>query len=176
MFKKPLIQTPLKYGAIASGLLALLFTVLFYIVGKHPLFVALFFDIRLIILPIFLFFAMKDFRDSRNGSVLHFWQGLMIGFITFTTIGILMAGFIMVLAEFSTNFLSEYISSRIEVLEIQIGQLTDNTSKTIFQEQIDKMPFTSPFDLAVDYFWKTILIGIFLNIILAVVLRKQPKP
>lgn len=175
MFNKPLIQVPLKFGVIASVLLALLFIVLFSS-GRHPLFIALIFDIRLVLLPAFLFFAMKAFRDSENGGIMHFWQGLTIGFITFTCIGLLMGGFIMFIAEYSSDFLNQYISSRLEVLELQIGQLTDETSQSVFQEQIDKMPLTRPFDLAVDYFWKTVLIGIFLNIILAVVLRKQPKP
>jgi hypothetical protein len=175
MFNKPLIQVPIKFGLIASLLLALLFVVLFFS-GRHPLFIALIYDIRLLLIPAFLFFAMKTFRDSENGGILHFWQGLTIGFITFTSIGLLMGGFIMLMAEYSPAFLDEYISSRLEVLQLQIGPQNDETSLRVFQEQIDKMPLTRPFDLAVDYFWKTVLIGIFLNIILAVVLRKQPKP
>ena len=175
MSKKPLIQVPLKYGALASALLALLFVVL-YSMDKHPLFVPLFLDIRLIMLPIFMFIAMKDFRDSQNGGVLHFWQGLSIGFITFSTIAILMAGFVMLFAETSGDFLQEYISSRLELLEVNKAQSIEAFSEQFVNEQIEALPLTRPFDLAVDYFWKTIAIGIFLNIILAVVLRKQPKP
>ena len=107
MFKKPLTQVPVKYGVIASALLALLFMVL-YSMGKHPLFVPLFLDIRLLMLPIFMFIAMKDFRDSQNGGVLHFWQGLTVGFITFTTVAVFTSLFIMLMAEVSGSFLEEY--------------------------------------------------------------------
>lgn len=175
MFKKPLLQVPMKYGVIASGLLALLFVILYYS-GKHPLFVPLFLDIRLIMLPVFMFFAMKDFRDSQNGGVLHFWQGLTIGFLTFITVGLLMSVFITLLSEYSSSFLSDFISSNIELFEKKLKMLQEEKSRAIFQEQINKLPFTSTFDLALDYFFKTALIGVFLNIILAVVLRKQPKP
>ncbi len=175
MPKKPLIQTPLKYGLIASGLLALLFVVL-YSMDKHPLFVPLFLDIRLIMLPIFMFVAMKDFRDGQNGGVLHFWQGLSIGFITFTTIAVLMAVFIAFFAEVSADFLDQYISSRVELFETNKAQFSEALNEEFVQGQIDALPLTSPFDLAVDYFWKTVGIGIFLNIILAVILRKQPNP
>lgn len=175
MLKKPLIQVPLKYGAVASVLLALLFVVL-YSMDKHPLFVPLFLDIRLIMLPIFMFIAMKDFRDSQNDGVLHFWQGLSVGFSTFTTIAVLMAGFITLFAEVSGDFLQEYISSRLELLETNKQQFIEALNEQTVQSQIDALPLTRPFDLALDYFWKTIAIGIFLNIILAVVLRKQPKP
>ena len=175
MFKKPLTQVPIKYGVIASALLALLFVVL-YSMGKHPLFVPLFLDIRLLMLPIFMFIAMKDFRDSQNGGVLHFWQGLTVGFITFTTIAVFVSLFIMFMAEMSGSFLQEYISARLELLEVNKVQFSEALNEQFVQGQIDALPLTSPFDLALDYFWKTIAIGIFLNIILAVVLRKQPKP
>ena len=123
-----------------------------------------------------MFFAMKEFRDSRNGGTLHFWQGLTIGFMTFTIVGLVMAGSILCFAEVCPDFLQEYISSRIELLEENKQQFINALNKTTVQRQIDFLPLTRPFDLAVDYFWKTILIGIFLNIILAVVLRKQSKP
>jgi hypothetical protein len=175
MLRKSLTQVPLKYGAIASALLALLFMVL-YSMGKHPLFVPLFLDVRLIMLPLFMFVAMKDFRDSQNGGVLHFWQGLTVGFITFTTLAILMSLFIMSMAEVSDGFLQEYISARLELLEGNKVQFSEALNEQFVQGQIDALPLTRPFDLAIDYFWKTVAIGIFLNIILAVVLRRQPKP
>jgi hypothetical protein len=175
MFRKPLTQVPVKYGAIASALLALLFIVL-YSMGKHPLFVPLFLDVRLIMLPLFMFVAMKDFRDSQNGGILHFWQGLTAGFITFTTVAVITSLFIMFMAEVSPNFLPEYISARLELLEGNKAQFSEALNEQFVQGQIDSLPLTRPIDLAVDYFWKTIAIGIFLNIILAVVLRKQPKP
>jgi len=175
MLKKPLIYVPIKYGALATVLLGLLFIVL-YSMGKHPLFVPLFMDIRLVMLPVFMFFAMKDFRDGHNNSELHFWQGLTVGFLTFTTIAVLMSAFVMIFAEVSGDFLNQYIASRLELLEVNKEQAIEAFSNDFVQEQIDALPLTRPFDLAVDYFWKTIAIGIFLNIILAVVLRKQPKP
>jgi len=174
MFKKPLVQVPVKYGTVASALLALLFVVL-YSLGKHPLFVPLFLDIRLLMLPMFMFIAMKDFRDSQNNGVLHFWQGLTVGFLTFTTVAVFTSIFIMLMAEVSGGFLQEYISARLELLEANKVQFSEALNEQFVQGQIDALPLTRPFDLALDYFWKTIAIGIFLNIILAVVLRKQPK-
>jgi len=170
--KKNLIAVPVLYGSAASLLLMLLFVVMFYN-GRHPMSIPVFMDIRLIILPLFMFIGMKDFRDLKNGRVLHFWQGFSIGFITFVTIGVLMSIFIIAFVMADADFLQFYVDERVSLLTEHRLQLAETINNQTIQDQLDKLPLTTSFDLAIDYFFKTLGIGLFLNIIISILLRKQ---
>lgn len=171
---KPLIQVPSRYGAVASLFMMVLFVILYYI-GRHPLSIPVFFDIRLLILPLFMVIAMKEFRDYRNGGVLHFWQGLTVGFITFIIIGSLLSLFIIAFSFADPSFLSSYIDERVLLLETNKEVFVEALNEDIVEEQLRTLPLTTPIDLALDYFLKTLGIGLFLNIIISVILRRQPK-
>ncbi|MDA1121586.1 MAG: DUF4199 domain-containing protein [Bacteroidetes bacterium] len=73
MIKNPLISVPLKFGLIGSGLFMAMFLVTYFI-EKNPLIDLKLFDF--ILIPIFLFTAMKQYRDYANDNILHFWQGM----------------------------------------------------------------------------------------------------
>jgi len=108
MIRNQLVNVPVKFGLIGSGLFMLMFVITHYI-GKNPLIDLKIFDF--ILIPIFLFAAMKEFRDFRNNKILHFWQGMTVGFLTFMSIGILSGFFIFIALEYiRPSFLPEYIS------------------------------------------------------------------
>ena len=171
---KPLIKVPIKYGAAAALLVMILFVALYYS-GRHPLSIPVFFDVRLLILPLFMTFAMKEFRDFHNDRVLHFWQGLTIGFITFTIIGSLVSVFIIILSNIDPSFLTSYIEERVYLLETNKQQFIEALNEDIIAEQLRTLPLTTSIDLALDYFLKSVGMGVFLNIIISVILRRQPK-
>ncbi|MDH5366829.1 MAG: DUF4199 domain-containing protein [Cyclobacteriaceae bacterium] len=172
--KKTLVSVPVQYGAAASALLMILFVVLFYS-GRHPMSIPVFFDVRFVILPLFMVIAMKDFRDNRNENVLHFWQGLSIGFILSAVVAIIMSLFIILFVAIDPDFLQLYIDERVKLLTEHRHQLTETIGDETIQLQLDKLPFTTSYNLAVDYFFKTLGIGVFSNIIISIILRKQPN-
>jgi len=172
--KKPLLAVPLKFGALASGLLMLLFIVLFY-ANRHPLGIPIVLDVRLLILPLFMFLAMKEFRDVRNNNSMHFWQGLTVGAITFMLLGVLMAVFLVLFSAVDPDFLASYINERLTLIADYKLQLIEQLVEETLKYQLAKLPLTTSFDLAIDYFLKTTMIGIVLNIIIAIILRKQPN-
>ena len=171
LMKNPLIHVALRYGSVASLLLMVLFMVMFYL-GKHPMSIPLFFDIRLLILPIFMVIGMKDFRDNLQSGNLHFWQGFSIGFIIFLTISFFMAFFIIVFVWADGSFLDSYIAERVQLLTQFRSHLAETIGDETIQLQLEKLPLTTSFDLAIDYFSKTLVIGLFLNIIISIILRK----
>ena len=170
--KNPLISVPIKYGVIVSGLLMVLFLVLFYS-GRHPMNISPFFDVRIIVFPLFLFLSIKEFRDLANNGVLHFWQGMIVGFVLLISIGLILSLFIILISYTDNSFLSIYITERIELLQTMVGQLTEQEKLSFVKEQLKILPLTTSIDLAIDYFLKTMGIGVFLNIIISIVLRKQ---
>ena len=71
----PLVRIPLKYG-ILGGVLSVAFVISFYYFGKHPLLIPPFFDIRVLLIAIMLFFALREVRDFFFDGVLYLWQGM----------------------------------------------------------------------------------------------------
>ena len=171
--KNPLVILSVKYGAAAAFLLMALFIALFYM-GKHPINISVL-DIRFLILPLFMAIAMKDFRDNKNEKSLHFWQGLSVGAIVFFTIGILISLFIIVFSIIDPDFLQMYIDDRIALIVDHRDAFVEQLGEVTVQEQLEKLPLTTSFNLAIDYFVRTIAIGLILNILISIILRKQPK-
>lgn len=171
--KNPLVNLSIKYGAAAAFLLMALFIVLFYM-GKHPINISVL-DIRFLILPLFMVIAMKDFRDNKNEKSLHFWQGLSIGAIIFFTIGILVSLFIIVFSVIDPDFLNMYIDERIALIVDHKAVFVEQLGELTVKEQLEKLPLTTSINLAIDYFVRTLAIGLILNILISIILRRQPK-
>ncbi len=175
--KNFLYTIPVKYGVYGALLLIVLYSVMFY-VGKHPLPPG-FADVRFLLVPIFIFFSIKEFKDYRNDKILHFWQGLLIGFLVSFVIGVITALFIYVFAQWiAPDFLVQYIEERIQLMHMMLENkvaLEKTMNEEMVQEQMRLLPQTTSFKIALTYLGKTILIGILFNIIISVILRRQPK-
>jgi len=168
--KNKLISIPLKYGAIGGGLVILLFVV-FYFLGKNPIIEIKYVDILL--LAIFIFFSLKEFRDRHNNRELHFWQGVTGGMITYFTIAIISALFILVLLVIiDPDLTTNYIESRISLLNENKDALIESINEQAYIDALNGVEETTPMDLAIDDFLKKSIIGLFLTIIIAVILRK----
>src|SRR5690606_40385607 len=72
---KPLLFICVRYSLIAGGLMVLFF-VLTYYTGHHPLMIAPFLDFRIVLFGMFIFFALREFRERFNYGTLHFYQGI----------------------------------------------------------------------------------------------------
>jgi hypothetical protein len=165
-----LISVPLKYGAI-GGLLVIILNFVFYFIGKNPLVEIKFIDIPLLV--IFIFFALKEFRDRYNQNELHFWQGVTGGMITFFTLAIISALFILVLLiAIDPGITTNYIESRIALLNENKQTLIESIDEQAYIDALAGVKETTPVDLALDDFLKKSIIGLFLTIIIALILRK----
>ena len=77
----PLIRVPLRYAIIGIFLYGTLFLLL-YFMDNNPLVVGRPWDFGFLLIPLMVFFAMKDFKVIYNEGELRFWQGMSIGFVT----------------------------------------------------------------------------------------------
>lgn len=151
--------------------MVILLILIFYFLDLDPLVNIKVADV--LILSIFIFFALKEFRDRYNNRQLHFWQGMTGGVFTYLTIAIISAIFILLMTviidpEMTTN----YIASRIELLNENKQKLVDAMDEETYLKAVAGVKETSGFDLALDDFLKKSIIGLFLTIIIAVILRK----
>ena len=149
----------------------MLFFLLFYFLELNPLVNIKMID--MLILAIFIFFALKEFRDRYNNRELHFWQGMTGGVINYLTIAFISALFIYVMTEIiDPTLTTNYIEGRIELLNQNKQTLIETMDEETYLEAIAGVMETTPFDLALDDFLKKSIIGLFLTIIIAVILRK----
>ncbi len=143
----------------------------FYFLGKNPLI-----EIKLVDIPvlaIFIFFGLKEYRDRHNNKELHFWQGITGGMITYFSIAIISALFILLLTVIiDPQITTNYIESRIQLLNENKDTLVESINEQAYIDALAGVKKTTPLDLAMDDFLKKSIIGLFLTIIIAVILRK----
>lgn len=163
-----------RYGAIA-GLLGVVLLISLYYFGKHPFLIPVFFDFRIILLGIFIFFALKEYRDAHNQGVLYFWEG-MIGSLTFV---VAFAGVgavaILIFTTLKNDFLTSYIQLTIEQVKMLPPEIVEKIGKDVVERNISELPDTKVIDLSKLYIFQSFVIGFFISIIISVILRRQPK-
>jgi hypothetical protein len=168
----PLIRIPLRYALIGIFLYGTLFLLL-YFMGNNPLVVGRPWDFGFLLIPLMVFFAMKDFKVNYNNGELRFWQGMSSGFVTYFILALGVALFIYIFMTLADpNILEGYIQDRIQLLESSKEQFIEQLGAELYDEQITKMNHTTAFIVAIDEFWKKLVIGLFLTILIAAVLRK----
>jgi hypothetical protein len=164
----------LKYGLIAGALGIVLVLGLFYI-GRHPFLIPVFFDFRIIFFAVFVFFALKEFREFHQGGILYLWQGMIGSFILIASFAIVVAIGIFAFIKINPEFLTSYIDQSVLLLKTLPDDIIARIGKDVYQRNLDTLPSTNGFDLAMLYFTQSFMIGIFVSIILSVILRRQPK-
>lgn len=174
MKKSPLITTAIRFGAIAAALAIVLFIVTYYL-GKHPLLVAPFLDFRIILFGLFIFFALKEFRDHHQQGVLYFWQGMIGSFVVITIAATFISLGILIFAYAKPEFVSDYVTEMTNYLKGFPPEDIERIGKETYQRNLDQLPATNAKQLAGLYFGQSYIIGFFVSIILSVILRKQPK-
>ncbi|MGK7389020.1 MAG: DUF4199 domain-containing protein [Candidatus Cyclobacteriaceae bacterium M2_1C_046] len=172
--KPTTVKVGLKYGFVSAILLCILFVVLFY-TGVHPLLIPVIYDVRIFLLALFIFFSIKEFRDNKNEGVVHFWQGMLLGLLVAIVLGFFAAIFILAFGAFEEEFLSSYISYMTEHLVSNKEKFLESIGEQTYQNTLQSLPATSLTDLAMDYYFKSVVIGLFLTIIISIILRRQPK-
>jgi hypothetical protein len=172
MTQKPLFAVPIKFGSFA-GIMSVITFMMLYFLDFNPFVESRMMDVVLI--PIFLFFGIKDFRDVKNGRVLHYWQGMTVGVITYLLMGLISFVFIMIFIELEPQALTDYITNRLALMEASKVQFLEQLGEETYNTAMVDLSKTSGLDLAIDDFLKKSVIGLMLTIMISVILRKQPK-
>ena len=160
-----------RYGIIGALVLFTTLVGLFYL-GRHPMLIPPFFDLRLFLFALFLVFAMREFKASANG-ILHFWQGLSIGIVCYVMIAFVTSLLIWLWSGvFDPSFVSEYISLSTQNLVNNKEAIVQSLGLEKFNSAIENLPSTTVSDLAFDYFLKIMPFGFIFKLIISILLRK----
>ena len=171
--QNPLFLVPLKYGFIGAVMLIFGLLVLFYM-GRHPLLLNPVLDTRILIYALIIFISFKVYKDQYNRGIMHFWQGMAMGMISYIVMSFGAALFIYIISEISsTNFLAEYIRIATGQLITNKDLFIETISEKTYADTLEQLPATKPIHLALDYLLKSMPIGLFLTIILSILLRRK---
>ncbi|WP_109832259.1 DUF4199 domain-containing protein [Reichenbachiella versicolor] len=168
-----LFNTSIKFGLIGSGIYMFIFMI-YYFSGANPL--VEMYIINIFILPIFLYFGIREFRDYRNGSLLSFGQGMSLGVILYVLIATLTSAFTFVFLEFIDSSLVEnFIQVRIDDLVSNKDKTVEELGQEMFNEQVMKIENNDAKDLVLDSFLKRVLLGFFLTTVISLVMKKTER-
>jgi len=171
---KKLFRIASRYGTV-GGILAFVLLILMYYIGRHPLVVSPFLDFRILLFGIFIFFTLKEFRDYEQGGVLYFSQAMVGGFVVITIMTTLTSLLLFLFGSLEPEFVKDYVAKVIEYLKSFAKEDIERIGKEIYERNLIDLPATNISNLAITYFVHGLVIGFFVNIILSVILRRQPK-
>jgi hypothetical protein len=138
--------------------------------------VAPFMDFRIFLYGIFIFLALKEYREYHQGGVLYFWQGMAGSFVLVATAAVLGSIMFRIFGSLESDFIPSYITAMTEYLEGFLEEDIERIGKAAYERNLKDLPSTNIAQMAVLYMVQSFAIGLFVSIILSVILRKQPKP
>ena len=168
----PLIRIPAKYGAIGATLVIILFYVLHFTDG-NPLTDMNMFDF--FILPIFLFFGMKEYRDIYNNKQLEFWQGMSTGFVVYVTLALITTlSLFLFLSVAAEQVFVDYVINAVAEVTNNRDNTIERMGEEAYLEALSKTESTTKLDLVFDYLLKKLIVGLMLTIMISVIMRRKP--
>lgn len=170
----PIIRLPKFYGFI-GGVLGFVLLIILYYIDRHPFLVPVFFDFRVLLFGIFLYFILKELRDYYFGGLLFFWQAMIACFLFVITFGVVSSLLIWIFALNVPDFVIQYVELATNQLKTFPKETIDQIGKDVYDKNMAMLPTTKGSDLALLYFIQCFGIGLFVSIILSVILRRQPQ-
>jgi hypothetical protein len=127
-----------------------------------------------VLVPVAVFLSIKFFKDYYNSGFLSFSEGMTVGFVTYTLLGVISALGIWMILVLSPDLFEIIKEQKLQVLleskEMIVSQLGENSYSTT-EGSLQAM---SPWDIAFnDGLWK-IVPGMFFSIIISIIFRKNP--
>lgn len=165
-----IVTTGLKYGLAGGGTAILLFLALWGL-KKNPLDAIRLFDFFMI--PLFVFFTLKELRDYRQGGRLLYWQGMTAGLVCYTSLASISAIFIFIFLSFGdTGLLMQHQQDNLAVLTDDPQKWIGQVGQQAYERALEEIRQLTVLDLALDDFLKKVLIGLFFTGIITLFFKK----
>lgn len=166
------LKTAYQFGTL-GGVLSILSFFVLSLIYPDPTNLNLVFGY--LVTPIALFLGIKFFKDYTNHGFLSFAEGMTVGFVTYTLMGLLSAlgiwAILLAMPELFVNIQETkwaVLDQNKDVIVSQVGLPSFEATKVSLKEM-------SPWDVSLnDGIWK-IIPGMFFSIIISIILRKNPN-
>jgi len=166
------LRIALLFGLLGAGLVLTYFFTL-YALGLNP--VPEMNRLDLLIILLCTLFAMGFFRDRRNRGVLHFWEGIVLGapvvLVSALLSSVVIYGFLKAAPDVFTGYIGEM--EKVIRADYAAGRFKEAAD---YQSYLKVLPQITPFGKVLDIFVKNFFICFFATGILALMMRKHPRP
>jgi len=170
--RKQIIKAGLRYGLLGAAASILLFCVLYWL-GDNPLMQGYYFGF--IILPLFMYFALREFRDSRNGGILHFWQGVGVGLMLLVAIILVPALFqAFFLAVLDKGLFERHVQETVQLFMEEKENLVEIYGQQGYEEQLLRIKNTSIFGVVINGVIKLLIVWLFVTGLFSIIFRRLP--
>ncbi|WP_026950871.1 DUF4199 domain-containing protein [Algoriphagus mannitolivorans] len=164
------LKTAYQFG-ILGGLLSVISFYILSFLNPDPSNLNLVFGY--LVIPFAVFLAIKFFKEYNNNGYLSFAEGMTVGFVTYTLIGIISCLGIWVILLSMPDFFEVIKASKLMVLEENKDVIIDQVGQNSYQVTLQSISDLSPWNVALnDGIWK-IIPGMFFSIIISIILRKN---
>ena len=171
--KNSILRVGLKYGIVSGGLAVVLFFVVM-LFDENPLIVNKWFDYFLI--AVFVYFSVREFRLYEQGGFLQFWQGISVGFVTYATSALLFAVAIGIyLFTLGQPWVDDFVADRTAMVEENRENFVQELGEATYRQVRQEVAATTTLDILLDDFFRKLMAGLFVTLIVAMVLRRSPQ-
>jgi hypothetical protein len=161
-----------RYGLFGGLISAAIFTVLYY-TRPNPILTTKGYPFEFILIPVLVFFSIKEFRDYKNGGELRFWQGIAIGFVNYSIIALISGVFITIFIKFyDQEILKDFINYNILQMHEKKDLFIEAFNEETFEQVLIDIPKTTAFDIGLEDFVRKIGTGFLITFIISLILRK----
>jgi hypothetical protein len=158
------------FGIIGGAFCGLAFVV-FYFVGAEPIsFTEIF---GYIIIPIFVFLGIKNFKDNMNDKVLSFGQGMTVGFFIYSLLALISAVVIFIMLHVDPAVFNEYKEATMSLLEERKEEIMQQLGSESYEATLKSMSGMTIFDVVLNDFLRKLIPGLFFTIILSIILKNS---
>ena len=170
MDKSQLYKVPLKYGLAGGAIAIVLFFTLYFSDGE-PLANIRIFDF--ILIPIFIFFTLKELRDYKYGGKMFYWQGMTAGFVCYLLIALLSGLTIWIFLEgVDPALFVAHKKENIAILTSESAKWIEQLGQADYEKTLANLQTITPFSLAADDFLKKLLIGLLITSLFAIFFKR----
>lgn len=168
-----MIKSALKFSWFCGVFLAAVFQVSIWM-GGNPITDFRHFLVNLVIFGVFIFAAIKNQKDL-NGRILHFWQGMTVGFWVYVLGTMLFLVYVFIYFSAEPEAISAYKASAKALLEQGKDVYISKIGEEGYLSQLEQINSTTKWDLIWRSAMQKILTGFFVTPVISIILRKQPN-
>lgn len=169
-----MIKHSLKYSALCGVFLIGLFFISINF-GSNPLLDSRHFWFDLGVYFLFIFFAGKEFKDFRNSGILHFWQGISIGFIVFFPAIVFFEIALFATMQMNPDILEAYRIGAEALIKSNEAFYQEELGSEALSERYQAIKEITPAQLVQMTFRNKLFSAFLITPVVAIILRKKPK-
>lgn len=142
-----------------------------YFLGHEPIsFTEIF---GYILIPVFVFLGIKNFKDNMNNGELSFGQGMTVGFFVYSILAFISAMVIFIFLQLDPGIFQEFKASNLALLRLKKEIVIAQLDKEAYDATFFNISNMTKFDVVFNDFLRKIFPGLFLTILISIILKRS---